>query len=333
LPALASEEIALCFAPAKMPKKILITAIGGDIAQSILKCLKDTGYDIYPVGCDIDPYAAGKKDIATFLIAPRVAEGEKYFRFIKNTVTKYGIKYIYPTTEAEITFFDKNREYFEKNRITVFINSRFIIDTFSDKYKTANFLKSKSLSYPATFLVREYKGELGYPLIIKPRRGCGSKGVVKVNDARELDIYTKLLPEGIVQEYLGDENEEYTTGIFSDGKKVYSITFRRKIGFGGVSKMIDLASNSEIDEIARKFAESSNLTGSVNIQSRKTDGRFIVFEVNPRFSSTVYFRHYFGFQDLKWWLDMIEKKEINFQLKYKKGVGIRTLGEVFFDCR
>lgn len=315
-----------------MRKNIIVTAIGGDIAQSIIKCLKDTDYKVRIVGCDIDRYAAGRSDVSGFLIAPKAVEKDRYFNFIKKAVKKYSIEYIYPASDQEIIFFNRYRNYFEEKGIKLFINSPYIIDTFLDKYKTVDFLRRNNLPYPLTFLAKKYKNQLSYPFILKPRKERGSKGVIKINNVEESRFYRKAVPGAIVQEYLGGENEEYTTGLFSDGKNVYSVSFRRKIGFGGVSKLANLLAHNKIAGIAKKIAQSCNLIGSINIQWRMRKRKPVVFEINPRFSSTVYLRHYFGFQDVKWWMDVAEKKAIRCKLRYRKGIGVRRLSEAFFEC-
>jgi carbamoyl-phosphate synthase large subunit len=43
-----------------------------------------------------------------------------------------------------------------------------------------------------------------------------------------------------------------------------------------------------------------DLLGSINIQLRMTGNLPKIFEINPRFSSTVLYRHLFGFEDLIW---------------------------------
>ena len=52
--------------------------------------------------------------------------------------------------------------------------------------------------------------------------------------------------------------------------------------------------------LLEKLAVKLNLVGSINVQLRITDNSPKVFEINPRFSSTVLYRHLFGFEDLIW---------------------------------
>lgn len=313
-------------------KSILITGVGGDIGQSIIKCLKETNYNINLMGCDIDPYAAGRTLVTRFFLVPRVDCEDEYYKSISEIINKRKVKYIFPSTEAEIEFFDKNRSKFDKKNIKIFINNHFILGTFFDKYKTIIFLKKNNIPCPETFLIDRYSNQLNYPIIIKPRRGCGGREFVKISNGRELNFYKHIVRHGIVQESVGEEREEYTTGVFSNGQEIYSITFRRKLGLGNLSKIVELVIEYEMSHLAERIARAVNLIGSINIQTRKTEKGFVVFEINPRFSSTVYFRHHFGFKDVKWWLDMVDgKDEIEFKLRYKNGVGVRNLNEVFFD--
>jgi len=95
---------------------------------------------------------------------------------------------------------------------------------------------------------------------------------------------------------------------------------------------VELVHESETQEIAEKITKACKIKGAFNVQLRKTDKGFIPFEVNARISSTVYFRHLFGFQDVKWWLDISRNKPVEYKLKYLKGIGVRMLGEVLFNC-
>ena len=314
-----------------MKKNIFITAVGGDIAQSIIKCLKDRRRRIRLIGCDVDPHASGRNEVDEFIIAPKALKHKEYTRFMDRTIRKFNIGYICPASEDEITLFNKRRDLFKKGDTKLFLNTSFIMDTFLDKYKTAGFLRECGLPHPSTFLLEDYQGQLKCPLIIKPRKGHGSEMIKFIKDKEEPQFYKGRLKEFVVQEYLNDREGEYTTGVFSDGRDVRSITFKRRIGFNGVSKRAELIEDGSIEETAERIARCSNLAGSINIQSRKVGGKFVVFEVNPRFSSTVYSRHIFGFRDVCWWLDLLDRKRSGFSLKYKKGVVVRRLTEVFLD--
>jgi carbamoyl-phosphate synthase large subunit len=53
-------------------------------------------------------------------------------------------------------------------------------------------------------------------------------------------------------------------------------------------------------EIGIKIAKKLELNGSINIQLRLHEGLPYIFEINPRFSSTVFIRSELGFNDVAW---------------------------------
>ena len=55
-----------------------------------------------------------------------------------------------------------------------------------------------------------------------------------------------------------------------------------------------------IEKLLNEIAARLNLCGSINVQLRLRAGVPYVFEINPRFSSTVRFRHQLGFTDVLW---------------------------------
>jgi carbamoyl-phosphate synthase large subunit len=68
-------------------------------------------------------------------------------------------------------------------------------------------------------------------------------------------------------------------------------------GFTGWAKVID---DEEIRRQCTHLADSLELRGSINVQLRVTDRGPRIFEINPRFSSTVLMRHKMGYQDVVW---------------------------------
>ncbi len=309
---------------------ILITGVGGDIGQGIIKCIKDEYKYNLIVGIDIDLYAAGGKEVDIFLKAPKVKNEIEYEEFILKVCKDYKITHIIPSTELEINFFNENISKFDQ--INILINKSNIINIFMDKYKTVEFFRENNIPFPKTFDIYEYKDELEFPLIVKSKDTRGSKGVYLINNNIELEDIKRKIKDGIVQEYIGNEEDEYTMGVFSDGKNIYSIAFKRVLGLGSLSRFVELVIDEELSNLALNISKSAQLKGSINVQLRKHKGKYIPFEINPRLSSTVAFRHRFGFKDVIWWLNIIGKdNEINYKPKYKNGIGVKTVGEVFFE--
>ena len=75
------------------------------------------------------------------------------------------------------------------------------------------------------------------------------------------------------------------------------------------------------------IAEYYQLNGSINIQSRKQNNEFYIFEINPRISSTVFIRNHFNFQDLLWWICNL--LDISYTLEEIKKSGIAVIGYTY----
>jgi carbamoyl-phosphate synthase large subunit len=103
------------------------------------------------------------------------------------------------------------------------------------------------------------------------------------------------------QEYLPGTKGEFTCGVYrclDDSVRV--VAMRRRLA-AGVTAYAQVVHEESIEKLCKQIAESLNLRGSINIQLRILEGRGpVVFEINPRFSSTVGMRHRIGFCDLIW---------------------------------
>lgn len=315
----------------EMTENIFVTAVGGDIACAILRCIRD-GYSCNTIiGCDISKHVQGIMYIDKFYLAPRYTIKDKYIEFIKKICIENMITHFLPTTEMEIIIAHKIREFFINHGIKLMINNQLLIEKATSKYSTSKYLLNNNILSPETFYLKEYKCQLGYPIIIKPDNGCGSKKIYKVNNEKEYYSMEDNDDNLVVQKYIGSSDEEYTVGVFSDGVITESIAFKRKLGFGGMSIFVEAIKDVEIDDISKKVADIFSLKGSINIQMRKDNGKYYIFEINPRISSTVGFRHKMGFCDLIWWLNMLDGKPTNTDFKLKPGVkGIKILDEMLF---
>ena len=318
----------------KLKRRILITGIGGDIAQGIVRCIKEKYIDTFIVGCDADNVITDEDIIDLKFVVPLSSNEEEYIQSIIKISIQNNITHIFPTTEQEIKVISCNKDVILNScNVKIIINNEKIIEVFTDKYKTIEFFKNNGIEYPKTYELESYSNQLKMPVIVKGKFSRGSKDVRIVYNEEEIKYLKKFCFNSVVQEYLGDVDNEFTVGVFSDGINVNSIIFKRVLGYGGLSKKVELIKNEEIDKLAIDIAKACNLKGSINIQLRKEKNRYVPFEINPRISSTVYFRKCFGFDDVNWWLDIIDNENlrVNYINKYKSGLGIKILKEIIVN--
>lgn len=278
--------------------RILVTAIGGDIGNGIGRILQGSGLPTKLIGCDIHEQHLGSFIFDECHVVPRV-DAPDYVENLLALARRHAIDLIIPTSEPELRFLSKGRGVAEIGGIPLLMASRESLELGFDKLATARFLEAQGLPFPWTLLVgTEEPKEL--PCMIKSRFGAGSHDVRRVEHASLVGAYRQIHPDYIWQEAVGTIDEEYTCGVYrSVSGEVRTITFRRRLN-AGITTYGVVVENPEIDRLCQVIAERIELVGSINVQLRLTARGPIVFEINPRFSSTVVFRHLIGFQDVIW---------------------------------
>ena len=193
---------------------------------------------------------------------------------------------------------------------------------------TANFLKNNSIQCPWTI-----KAEQGLPpklpCIFKPRSGQGSKRfeIVKDNARAEELLHSSGY---IFQELLLPDDQEYTCGVFRSKAGELRIILMNRTLSGGLTGKGKVVENKEIESYVRIIAEALDVEGAINMQLRMTATGPVLFEINPRLSSTVVFRHKLGFEDLLWVMEDIANLPIRKYNKPKTGTQFyRGLSEYF----
>lgn len=297
--------------------KILVTGCGGDIGQSIGKALKDFEGLAKIYGTDLHLKHAGIFIYAECFIIER-ASSPNYLNSLTKLVEELEIDVVIPVTEYELELF-ATRQINEVASARVLRPNDEVIKTGLDKYLTYQALVNNNLPAPSTILPTiGFGGD--FPVIVKSRTGSGSKSVALVDDNASLDRALIDIKNPIIQEFVSDTSGEYTCGLFkSRAGEVRLIQLKRELmgGFTGYGEVVDI---DAISSLLVKLADKINLVGSINVQLRLDNGVPKVFEINPRFSSTVYFRHLLGFQDVLWCLSDILGLQLSAYNKVQPGV-------------
>lgn len=277
---------------------VLVTGCGGDIGQSIGKILNESDLINNLYGCDISDRNAAKFIFTNFFIG-LPCNNSAYLANLESYINKHDISLVIPVSEPELRFFSKNGIR-EIGDATLIMASKDALEIGFDKLMTSNFLKSRNLPYPVTHPLNDELTIEKYPVILKSRTGSGSSQVSVVRDYETFKLLKNLKSDFIVQEYLDGTNGEFTCGLFRSMNGVTrSIILKREL-IGGFTGYAEVVSNDEITSFLHTVAEELNLVGSINIQLRLTNKGPVVFEINPRFSSTVRFRDLLGFKDVLW---------------------------------
>lgn len=329
-----------------MKLNILVTAAGSAIGQGIIKAIKISALDCNIITTDNQPYAAGLYRGKAGYLVP-LGKSPDFIDKIIEICKKEHIHGILIGTDYELLIFSEHKEKIEKETgAKVIVSPSVIVKIADDKWLTQKFLIDNNLPHIPSALpsgVDELVKQEGFPLIIKPRIGDSSKDTYIIKDKKELDVRLSFLLSKknsneylskdmgpMVQKYLVDQKEEYTSTTLTFDKKCYGvISMKREMKFGGHTTKAVIEDFSSINEKIRKIAEAFNAFGPANFQSRLLNDNPLVFEINCRFSGTTPFCAEVGFNTVEAVIRKVILKEKIQKLNYKKGVILRYFNEIF----
>jgi len=307
---------------------ILITGIGGDIAQGVATIIRSTWPECYLIGVDMETQHAGNLFVDEFHKLPS-ASTEKYGAALKGLVKSRAIEVVIPMSEPELAVVNK---VFDKNDgVHCLSVGESIINIGLDKQLTNLTLKNMGIEVPWS-LSSSDGDPINFPCIMKSRKGSGSRTVFIVDDSDEAACLKKKHPDSIYQELLKPANREVTCAVYRtlDGR-VSTLQMLRKLS-DSVTGWAKIIEDSSIADMCQVIANGLDLRGSINVQLRLTDKGPRVFEINPRFSSTVLMRHKIGFSDLVWSLEELQGKRIHFPVISSGQVMVRVQDAVVLDA-
>lgn len=305
-------------------RRILVTAISGDIGNGILKILKQSQNCVL-LGCDVNDIAVGMDMVSVFWKCKYATE-DGYIEELLDKCTLHHITHLIPVNEREIEIISKFRYAFTALNIRLVIQSDELLQICLDKYNTAMFLQKHGFQTPTTYSTPDQLPENSGRYICKPRKSNGSKNIFLFE--KKEDLYQTDLENCIFQNYI-DSTNEYTIGVFRHNNLINILAFKRELK-NGYSNKVELVHDTGLYDLAEQLALAFSLDGYFNIQLREKDGVYFIFEINPRISGTVRFRDMLGFHDVLWWLDLLDaKKPTQYVCPYSCAVGVRELNEKF----
>lgn len=291
-----------------MSKVVLITGIGGDISQGVATILRENRPDLRLIGVDIHVQHGGHLFVDQFFLVPN-ASAPDYMDAITAIVRKYSVDLVIPMTEPELGAAQPFSEL--APGVKWITAGEQVVRAGLDKLETMRALSGFGVPVPWTKPVSEGY-PIAYPCILKNRFGTGSRAVFTVSNNEDVDYLVKRNPDAIFQELLEPADREVTCAVYRrrDGEVASLLMLRRLTGgFTGWAKVIK---DEETSRMCETIAQGLDLRGSMNIQLRLTDKGPRVFEINPRFSSTVLMRHRLGYTDVLWALDEAEGQSVIF---------------------
>lgn len=231
---------------------------------------------------------------------------QKYIDITLNICKEHKIDALLCLNDLELPILAENKAKFEALGVKVIVSDPEVIDICFDKYKTAQWVESIGLYAPQTYVTLASakealaKGEILFPLFMKPRWGSGSIGLETIDDMEELDIYYHLLMKKIKKTILatasvGDEyimiqeklsGNEFGLDVMNDleGNNV-AVSVKQKLAMraGETDKAltVDLP---EVRKMGAAIGRNLKHIGNLDVDiMQRANGDYCVLELNPRF--------------------------------------------------
>ncbi len=286
------------------PITVLAPGVGGNVSQGILKALARSTLSCRVIGADISALQMGLYTTDVGYISPW-AHDPAFVDWLVALCNRERVDIILTGCEPVISTLARHREYIESETDAVcLVNNEAVMDICDDKLRTCDWLKAQGFAYPDYAAaenidaVRCLADRCGFPLLAKLRGGGGAQGMLIINDIRDI-AYIARKPGYVAQEYLGEDDAEYTVGCFCDrnGKLLGSIVLWRALLQGTTYRAV-AGEYPDVRHEAERIAAALGPIGPCNIQLRMTERGPICFEINPRFSGAAPIRAHFGFNEV-----------------------------------
>lgn len=229
-----------------------------------------------------------------------------YLDVILGICKEHKIDALISLNDLELPIFAENKAKFEAIGVTVIISGPEVINICFDKYKMAQWVKSIGLNTPKSYVclvdakAALAKGEIAFPLLMKPRWGSASIGMESLSCMEELDFFYNFLMKKIKKTILatasvGDEfimiqekleGKEYGLDVMNDleGNHV-AVSVKQKLAMraGETDKAITV-DVPEVYEMGKKIGQSLRHIGNLDVDiMQRANGDFCVLDLNPRF--------------------------------------------------
>ncbi|MET0773853.1 MAG: ATP-grasp domain-containing protein [Candidatus Limnocylindrales bacterium] len=283
-----AEGVAQGWTAVDRPVRVLVTGAGGPSAVGVIRSLaREPRVALH--AADIDPNAAGLYlvPVDRRVLLPRGDE-PGFADTLLEWCRASGIDVLFPTVDQELLAVARARASFAAAGVAVVLADARALATCLDKWALYQACVGR-LPVPRTALLddgfeaRAWDG----PVVVKPRRGSGSRGVRVVDDAALLDD----LPRDaslLVQELL--PGVEHSLDVLaSPTGTVGAVVPRLRLKVdSGIAVAARTVHDAALVELGRDVVRTIGLGWVSNVQVRADrKGRPRLLEVNPRFPGSM----------------------------------------------
>ncbi len=304
-----------------------------DLVKAFQRALAELGGGKV-VAADMSPLSAALLQSNGYEVVPPL-DSSGFIEHLEGICQKHNISAIVPSIDKDLPFLAEHRKRLRKGGITAVVSSPETIGVCDDKHRTYQFFCDNDIPSPRTWLPEELPPKTntpGWPLLVKPRRGIGGKGVHRVADEEELHFYLDRTANPVVQEFLPGPEYSFDTLSDFDGKVLSVVPRERLYVRDGEVFKGKTVRNMEFIELVARAAEALKLIGPAVVQGLLDEhGALKLTEANPRFGSGVLLSIAAGADLAKDLIRLVRGEKLKAKLgKFTDGVYLLRHYDAFF---
>lgn len=313
---------------------LLFTSVGrrGYLIEYFRNALGECGGKIHVMNSSPLSPVFSIADKAT--VSPLIYD-KNYIPFLLKYCEENCIDALIPLFDIDLPVLSEHQDVFRQIGTRVIVSEPSVISICNDKWKTYAFLSENGLRAPKTVLTLEEaigsisRGEMSYPVIIKPRWGMGSIQVYLADNEEELRVLYKKVQREIFNTYLKYESmackdscviiqeklkgQEYGLDVINDLDGNYQTTIvKRKIAMRAGETDCAVTENVEdIKTIGERLGKGLRHIGNLDVDLFFENGSAYVLEMNARFGGGYPFSQIAGVDLPSALIRWLQGKEVN----------------------
>jgi carbamoyl-phosphate synthase large subunit len=312
-------------------KTLLITSATSGVGLAVIDALRNRRSGIRIIGISTEPFAAVRSEFDLAINCPST-ESQAFPEFVENICKSEKVDLVIAGRDDDLmALADRNDD--QQSRIRLQSGPGSLLTLFRDKYRAYEWCKEHSIEFAESITTDspQVEKELdrlisisgGYPLVLKPRCGDGSRGVHILRDEEDLRCAI-LLDNHIIQEFVGntppgnvEPNLKFGVPLFWNfpellqGVIVLIVNRQARTGESftciashsqGVVNKLWRTEDTFLTELANKILKellAEGFEGICNFSAMKSvDGTWKVIEINSRFTGGTAGRLLLGFDEV-----------------------------------
>ncbi|MDT5031923.1 MAG: carbamoyl-phosphate synthase large subunit, partial [Actinoplanes sp.] len=278
--------------PTGAGRLIAVTGAGGPAGVAVIRAIQAAGDRA--LALDADPDAVGLRLASSAAVVPR-ADEPGYAEAVLAALDEYRPVALICTVAEEYASLAPLADRLAELGTKTWLPDPVAADTCLDKVAFAAVLRAAGVPHPPTVRSAHDAVLIPGPWVVKPARGRGSRDVVFVDDARDLEHAFAVVPDAIAQTRLPGLEFTADALVARDGTLLTCVPRWRDETRGGISVRGTTFDSTAVTEVVAATLRAIGYTGPANVQGFVADPRALagdpdfpvvvgVVEVNPRFS-------------------------------------------------